>query len=177
MVLSGDQARSFISASQGTRYEALFYLAIHTGMRERELLGSKWGDLDWVTKRLQVKRQLQHIAGQGLVFSEPKTAAGRRLIVLSPNAIAKLREHMERQNLERQLAGSAWVENDLIFPTKLGSPMYSANMYKIFKAILKLAGLSNIRFHDLRHTAATLLLQQGVNPKIIQERLGHANIT
>lgn len=177
MVLSGDQARSFLSAAQNTRYETLYYLAIHTGMREGELLGLKWCDLDWVTKRLQVKRQLQHISGHGLVFSEPKTAAGRRMIVLSPNAIEKLRSHSEKQNVERQLAGSAWVENDLIFPTKLGSPMYSANMYKIFKGVLKLASLPNIRFHDLRHTAATLMLQQGVHPKVVQERLGHSDIT
>ncbi len=82
MVLSGDQARTFLSAAQDTRYEALFYLAIQTGMREGELLGLKWSDLDWVTKRLQVKRQLQHVSGQGLVFTEPKSAAGRRMIVL-----------------------------------------------------------------------------------------------
>ena len=136
-----------------------------------------FGSVDWVSKRLQVKRQLQHISGHGLVFSEPKTAAGRRMIVLSPNAIEKLRLHIEKQILERQLAGNTWVENDLMFPTRLGSPMYSANMYKIFKAVLKLAGLPNIRFHDLRHTAATLMLQQGVHPKVVQERLGHSDVS
>jgi len=176
-VLTSDQARTFLSAAESTRYQALFHLALHTGMREGELLGLKWEDLDWVTRQLQVKRQLQRMSGKGLVFAEPKTAAGRRTIVLSKSMVEKLREHMDNQNQVRQQAGEKWQENGLIFPTTIGTPMAARNMYEDFKKLLKRIGLPVIRFHDLRHTAATLMLQQGVHAKIVQERLGHADIS
>jgi integrase len=176
-VLTSDQARTFLSAAESTRYRALFHLALHTGMREGELLGLKWEDLDWVTRQLHVKRQLQRTPGKGLVFAEPKTAAGRRTIVLSRSMVEKLREHMENQDQVRQQAGEKWQENGLIFPTTIGTPMAARNMYEDFKILLKRIGLPIIRFHDLRHTAATLMLQQGVHPKIVQERLGHADIS
>jgi integrase len=175
--LTDDQARSFLSAALATRYDSLFFLALHTGMRESELLGLKWADLDWNTRHLQVKRQIQRIPGGGLSFAPPKTEAGRRVIDLSHGAIKKLRTQIERVNLNRQIAGDKWQENDLIFPTRIGTTMHPTSMYKDFKALLKQASLPNIRFHDLRHTTATIMLQQGVHPKIVQERLGHADIS
>ncbi len=176
-VLTSDQARTFLSAADSTRYQALFHLALHTGMREGELLGLKWEDPDWVTRQLQVKRQLQRTPGKGLVFAEPKTAAGRRTIILSKSMVEKLHEHMDDQDQIRQQAGEKWQENGLIFPTTIGTPMAARNMYEDFKKLLKRIGLPVIRFHDLRHTAATLMLQQGIHPKIVQERLGHADIS
>jgi len=176
-VLTDGQVRVFLSAAEQTRYSAFFYLALNTGMRSGELLGLKWLDIDWIHRRLQVNRQLQHQPGLGLMFTEPKTAAGRRMIVISQTAINKLRKHMEQQELDRKLAGEQWQENGMIFPTKFGTPMFSTNMYKDFKALLRKLDLPNIRFHDLRHTAATLMLQQGIHPKIVQERLGHSDIS
>jgi len=176
-VLTSDEARTFLSAAEGTRYRALFHLALHTGMREGELLGLKWDDLDWVTRQLQVKRQLQVMPGKGLVFAEPKTAAGRRTIVLSKSMVEKLREHLDDQNQDRQKAREKWHENGLIFPTTIGTPMAARNMYEDFRKLLKRIDLPLIRFHDLRHTATTLMLQRGVHPKIVQERLGHADIS
>jgi integrase len=174
--LSDSQVRVFLSAAEQTRYSALFYLALNTGMRLGELFGLKWSDIDWDHRRLQVKRQLQYLSGHGLIFLEPKTAASRRMIVLSENAINKLRTHLEQQDSDRLFAGDQWQENGMLFSTKIGTPMFPANMYKDFKILLKKLDLPDIRFHDLRHTAATLMLQQGIHPKIVQERLGHSDI-
>ncbi len=175
--LNDSQVRVFLSAAKDLRYEALFWMAVSTGLREGELFGLRWSDLDWEKKHLRVQRQLQWIQGKGMVFTEPKTASGKRMIVLSTGMIAKLREHLNYQQMERVSAGNRWQENDLLFPSTLGTPMDPSNMYKDFKDTLRKAGLPDIRFHDLRHTAATLMLQQGTHPKIVQERLGHSDIS
>jgi integrase len=112
-----------------------------------------------------------------LVFSEPKSNAGRRLVKLGSAVLDELRAHRERQAQERRFAGERWQENNLIFPSVCGTPMELRNLSRQFKYLLKRAGLPDIRFHDLRHTAATLMFQQGVHPKIVQERLGHSNIS
>ena len=159
-----------------TRYEALLWLAVTTGMRQGELLGLRWADLDWQTRKLHIQRQLQRTEN-GLVFSEPKSAAGRRVIILGEETVRKLRYHLNILATERRELGEQWQENDLVFPSTIGTPWDQRNLYRVYKRFLKLAGLPNIRFHDLRHTAATLMLQQNVNPKVVQERLGHSDIT
>ena len=146
-------------------------------MREGELLGVKWADLDWLTRHMSVQRQLQRLSEQGLVFSEPKSASRRRVIVLGSATIEKLREHYQRQQWERLAAGDRWVENDLVFPTTIGTPSDWRNLVRNFKDLLRASNLPAIRFHDLRHTAATLMLQQGIHPKVVQERLGHSQIS
>jgi integrase len=175
--LDGDQVRAFLSAAKGSRNEALFWVAVSTGLREGEILGLKWSDLDWKTKRLQVKRQVQRLSGGGLVLTEPKSAAGKRMVILSSATVAVLQKHLNFQLDEKILARENWQENDLVFPSILGTPLDPSNMSRDFKRTLKMAGLPNIRFHDLRHTAATLMLQQGIHPKIVQERLGHSDIS
>jgi len=115
--------------------------------------------------------------GQGLVFSEPKSAAGRCLVVLGRATLGVLRMRREHLILEKASAGSRWGENDLIFPSSVGTPMEPRNLVRTFKALLKQAAVPEVRFHDLRHTAATLMLEQGVHPKIVQERLGHSQIS
>lgn len=177
VTLTDSQARALISAVDGTRDAALYYLAVSTGLRKGELLGLKWSDLDWKTRRLKIQRQTQSIPGQGQQFTEPKTAAGRRVVVLGEKAIEILRKHQGIQNMERKFADDRWQEYDLIFPSTIGTPMEGTNLYHRYKLILQKCGLPNIRFHDLRHTAATLMLQQGTNPKIVQERLGHSDIS
>ena len=175
--LDDNQVRTLLLASEESRYSMLFYMAVTTGLRQGELFGLKWSDLDWKSRKLRVQRQIKRIAGQGAVFTEPKTKAGRRQVVLSPAAIERLCKHYQRQQLERQFAGDKWQEMDLIFPSSIGTPMDTHNMRKEFKEILANAGLPDIRFHDLRHTAATLMLQQNVHPKVVQERLGHSDIS
>ncbi len=175
--LDENQARTFLSVAADTRYEAMYWMAITTGMRQGELLGLKWSDLDWRNRQIQVQRQVQLVPGEGYVFSAPKSNAGKRTIVLSGEMIEKLRKHLEFQNTERSFTGDQWKENDLIFASSVGTPMGHRPLTEKFKGFLKQAGLPDMRFHDLRHTAATLMLKQGVHPKIVQERLGHSNIT
>ncbi len=110
------------------------------------------------------------------MFCEPKSASGRRVVVLGKTTIEILKKHFELQQTERQFAGAKWKENDLIFPTSIGTPMEASNLVEHFKDYLKLANLPDIRFHDLRHTAASLMLLKGIHPKVVQERLGHSDI-
>ncbi|MGA7192309.1 MAG: tyrosine-type recombinase/integrase [Anaerolineales bacterium] len=174
--LTDGQVRILLSYVDGDRLEVLYWLAVTTGLREGELLGLKWSDLDWINRRLRIQRQLQRLHGE-LQFNEPKSAAGRRVIALGISTIEKLRKHQDFQMEERKLAGNAWTESDMIFPSTIGTPLDPSNLYHSFKRLLKEASLPDMRFHDLRHTAASLMLQQGVNPKVVQERLGHSDIT
>lgn len=168
---------SFLSLFTGTRFDALFYLAVTTGMRKGELLGLKWNDLDWGNQELNIQRQLVRVTGKGRVFQEPKTAAGRRVVVLGNGAIERLRKHQAIQDDLRQFAGIRWKDHGVIFTTTIGTPENPDNVYHRFKGAIKKAGLPEIRFHDLRHTAATLMLKQGIHPKVVQERLGHSDIS
>jgi integrase len=175
--LTDQQARSLINHVEGSRYEAFFWLAVTTGLREGEILGLRWTDLDWATGRLMIQRQLQRLGDMGLVFNSPKSRAGRRVVMLGSEALARLQRHRLVQESEKRRAGSNWHENGLIFPSSIGTPSEPKNMYRRFKMTLQEAGLPDVRFHDLRHTAATLMLLQGIHPKVVQERLGHASIT
>jgi len=175
--LDDTQARNFLLAAQESRLYALYHVAISTGLRIGELLGLKWSDLDWTTHKISVQRQLQRLTGKGLVFSEPKTRAGRRVIVLGKSTINVLHEHFDDQFEERKQADKEWNKLDLIFVSSEGTPLDQRNVTRDYKEILKKAGCPEIRFHDLRHTAASLMLQQNVHPKVVQERLGHSDIS
>jgi integrase len=171
------QVMSFLSVIQDPKYQALFYLAVTTGMRQGELLGLMWEDLDWITGYIQVKRQLQRITGYGKVLRKPKTASGQRMIVLGQTALDMLKENKENQFKLKNFAGEKWEENDFIFTSNKGTGIEPRRMYLMFKKYSAKANLPSIRLHDLRHTAATLMLQENVHPKIVQERLGHSDIT
>jgi integrase len=147
---SDSQVRTFLSFTEGSRFEVLYWLAVTTGMRQGELLGLKWSDVDMSRRRISVQRQIQRLK-TGLEFSEPKSAAGRRMITLGASSIEKLRVHLKTQVGERQSAGDFWEENDLLFPSTKGTPMDPSNLYHDFKRVIKNAGLPDIRFHDLRH--------------------------
>jgi integrase len=155
----------------------LYVLAITTGMRLGELLGLRWEDIDLDANRLVVRRALQRQNEAGLVFVEPKTSRSRRTIVLSQRAISSLKLHRDRQAFERKTAGEEWQDQGLVFCNARGGLLDPSWQRQIFYGELKRAGLPFIRFHDLRHTAATLLLGKGVHPKIVSEMLGHATIT
>jgi integrase len=173
-ILSENQVSLLFIASKGNRLEALYHLAVISGAREMELLGLKWSDLDWIKKTLKVERQLVRPDGDGVKFSSPKTRYGRRVIALGTKTIEVLRLHYEHQQEERLTAGDAWKEYGLIFTTRIGTPIHPRNLMRDFKKLLLAAGLPPIRFHDLRHSSASLLLSQGVPVIEVSRRLGHS---
>jgi integrase len=135
----------------------------------------RWSDLQWNAGVLYVQRQVQRVPGRSWEFVEPKTLSGRRMVSIGAGAVEALRRQKERQAVERMLAGKRWQENDLIFATTIGTPMDPQNLMKDFNAVLKQAGLPKIRFHDLRHTAASLMLNHNVPVLVVSRMLGHAN--
>lgn len=178
LYLSPEEARRFLEAASGDRLEALYVVGVTTGMRQGELLGLHWRDVDLDHKILHVTSNLQYLPKQGMVFSDPKTAAGKRPIALTDLALEAIRRHKVRQAEERLKTGPAWQDNDLVFCNGLGKPLEAANLVKRhFKPLLAKAGIPAIRFHDLRHTAATLCLKAKVPPKVVSEMLGHSQVS
>jgi integrase len=174
--LSSDQARRLLEAASGDRFEALYALAIHCGLRQGELLGLRWEDVDLEAGTLHVRRTL-NLAKDGPKFTAPKTAKSRRQIRLTAGAVAALRRHHDRQFEESTRLTGLWQDYGLVFATTIGTPINPRNLTgRSFKPLLKQAGLPDTRFHDLRHTCATLLLRRSVHPKLVQELLGHATI-
>jgi integrase len=173
---SSEEVRILFREISGSRLEALYYLAVTTGLRQAEILGLKWPDLDKEKGTLRVQRQLQRVFGKGLTFTELKTASSRRLIVVGPMTLGKLIEHKDRQDVENIGFGEKWLTLGLIFTKPNGSPIGPRCIIRDFKSIIQKAELPDIRFHDLRHTAATLMLQCEVHPKVVQEMLGHSSI-
>ena len=176
-VLDENQVSQLMIVLRGDRHEALVHLAVATGMRQAELLGLKWSDLDWNKQTIRVQRQLRRDFHEGEMFIPPKTKAGRRTIALGAKSIEKMREHWERQNQERRQVGERWKEYDLIFPSSIGTPLNYSNLVKSFKQILSMAGLPDIRFHDLRHTAASLMLNHGIPVIVVSRMLGHSKVS
>ncbi len=173
-VLDESQVSLFLIAAQYSRHYALYHLAIATGMREGEILGLRWDDLEWHSGTLHVCRQIQSIPGKGNVICEPKTKSGIRSIKFGEGLLHALREHKHRQELEIQEAGNRWLYNNLIFPSTRGTPLNISNLRKDFQRTLKKAGLEIIRFHDLRHTAASLMLNHNIPAIVVSKRLGHS---
>jgi integrase len=173
-ILNTSQVSQLLIAAQSSRLEAIIHLAVISGMRQMELLGLKWSDLDWIKQTLKIERQLLKPDGEGVKFSSPKTRYGKRSISLGVKTVEILRKHYEKQQAEQRKAGEAWKEYGLIFTTQNGTPMHPRNLLRDYKKLLHTAGLPPIRFHDLRHTAASILLNQGVPVITVSRRLGHA---
>jgi integrase len=168
------QVMQFLQAAKGSRYEALYHLAVKTGMRQGELLGLKWSDLDWKKGALRIRRQLQRVNGHGRILTSPKTKNAYRTILLGEQTLQALRLHLEFQNMERRFLVKYDPVMDLIFVSSVGTPVEVSNMIKDYKLVLAKAGLPLIRFHDLRHTAATLMLNNGVPVLVASKILGHS---
>ena len=186
------QVATFLDAAQLHRMHAAFYLALLTGMRRGEILGLKWEDLDFTRSRLTVRNNLVEMRGEGTtgkqhagketvssvrsILQTPKTKASRRTIPLSPGTMSKLKEHRERQEQNRKAAAEAWQAQGFVFADELGNPTDPRTLYGWFRGLVTAAGLPMIRFHDLRHTAASLMIRQGISPKTVSDRLGHADV-
>ena len=173
------QARAFLAASQEAevRWQAFFTLALTTGMRRGELLGLRWSDLHLHARTLTIQQTIYRLHDQGLVIKPPKTAASRRTVALGVDVVALLRQQRIHQNEQRLAAGSTWQDYNLVFTTPVGAPLEVYAVRTTFKRICEAAGVPVIRIHDLRHTAATLLLTAGINPKVVSERLGHSSVS
>ena len=175
--LTEQQARRLLEVVRGDRLEALYVLALNTGMRQGELLALKWDDVDLERGVLRVRRTLTH-ADKAYVLGEPKTNKSRRTIRLTAGAARALERHLSRQLEEMERMGSLYQPGGLIFATEAGTIINPSNVRtRSFKPLLKKAGLPQVRFHDLRHTCATLLLSKDVNPKVVSEMLGHSSIS
>ena len=169
-----EQIRQFLISAYGSVFEAAYYLALSTGMREGELLGLKWSDVDWNKATLFVQRQLQYIKGQGYVFVPPKTKAGKRKIKVGSSTLKYLEAHRSQQAIQKTLAEGRWQENNLIFPTTIGTPLDCRRLTKEFRRPLKRAGLPPICFHHLPHSSLNTLMDNEVPVNTVQRRAGHA---
>jgi integrase len=173
--LTPDEARGFLAAVRGHRLEALFSVALALGLRQGEALGLRWSDVDFAAGTLRVHNQLQRI-DRKLTLVPPKTAKSRRTLVMPPLIVDRLREHERRQVAEKIWGGSKWEETGLVFANRTGGPTQARHVIEQFHQVLEQAGMRRIRFHDLRHSCATLLLVQGVSPRVVMEVLGHSEI-
>jgi integrase len=179
-----EQVKKLLEVARSHPYEALYVLALATGMRRGELLGLKWQDINFATGTLQVQRILSRVPrtmrsenGETYEEAEPKTQKSRRSVTIAAFAIEALKHHRERQLQAKAQAGHDWQEQGYVFCTSIGTHLLPNDVLEQLKILLKKAGLPAIRFHDLRHSAATLLFSQGVHPKVVQELLGHSDIS
>jgi integrase len=169
-------ARAVLDAARGERLEALAVLALELGLRRGELLGLRWEDIDLKAGELRVAHTLSYRAGVGLVLDEPKTEAGRRTIPLVGATLPALRRHRRRQLKERLAAGPHWSDCGHVFANELGGPMDPRNVLRWWYRVTERAGVGRRRLHAARHTAATLLLEQGVPLEVVSAVLGHASL-
>lgn len=191
-VWTPEQVAAFLDATQGHRLHAAFYLALMTGMRRGELMGLKWEDVDLENARLTVRNNLVEVQGTGVpgkqrngkatissrqaVLATPKTKSSRRTVILSAGTVSKLREHQAQQKRERLAAAEAWHTEGFVFTNPVGGPTMPDALSNYFDTLVKAAGVPRIRFHDMRHTAASLMIRRGIPPKTVSERLGHADV-
>ena len=175
--LTGEQALMLLAAAKGHRLECLLIVVLATGMRRGELLALRWQDVDFEYRSLYVRHSVNLFEHRGYIETEPKTANSRRRIVLPHFVIDALKQHRAHQLEARLKAGATWEDHDLVFCNTYGRYTDPASLRRLFKGLLKKAGLPDMRFHDLRHSAATILLSMGVPAKVIQELLGHSQIS
>jgi integrase len=173
--LTAAEARKYLRAAREHRHGPLFELALRTGLRQGELLGLRWGDLDLDAGHLAVRRTLARTPG-GATFQDVKTHRSARRITIPGECVASLRRYRWRQHGDRARAGQAWRDLDLVFTRATGGPLDAAYVHRVHHLICDLADIRRIRFHDLRHSAATLLLEQGVELIVVKDLLGHAQI-
>lgn len=175
-VLTPGDAQRLLDAARGDRLEALYTVALSLGLRQGEALGLRWSDVDLSSRTLSVVYALQRVGGK-LQLVEPKTDRSRRTIRLPAIVADALREHERRQQDDRKAAGERWQTSGLVFTTTIGTPLDGTTVTHQFQRLLVKANLPKIRFHDLRHSCASLLLAQGVSPRVVMETLGHSQIS
>jgi integrase len=175
--MNEDGIEMVLEAAEGTVYYPIFYLAIFTGMRRSEYLGLRWADVDLLLGQVSVNRSIHQLRDNSIIFRETKTVKGRRNIALTPTTIQVLRDHLEEQIDLQKTYGRIVADADLVFSHADKSPVFPDSVTQAWRTLAKRAGLTGVRLHDCRHTHASLLLKQGIHPKVVQERLGHTTIS
>jgi integrase len=173
--LAPTDANRLLDAARDDRLEALYRVALSLGLRQAEALGLRWEDIDLDKRTLRVSKALQVIKGE-MQLVEPKTASARRILPLPSALVAALKAHRARQAAERLKMGEAWQDHDLVFCTRVGTPIHPRNLIRSFQALRERAGLPPMRFHDLRHSCLSLLAAQGVPARVAQEIAGHSDL-
>ncbi|MCL2496121.1 MAG: site-specific integrase [Clostridiales bacterium] len=181
-VLTETEQKLFIDALKGHRLEALYLLALATGMRRGEIMALTWDCVDFKNKSIAVKGSISRIKDPdtgitALIYSDPKTKSGRRQIPILPNMIPVLQAHQKRQEAEKAEAGSAWNKQNLVFCSTVGTVIEPRRVCTTMDKITDAAGLPRFTFHALRHTFATRMLEANVPAKVVQDVLGHADVT
>ena len=166
-----------METAKGGRLEALLTLAVATGMRRGEILALRWSDIDFGEGSLQVRHTVNRAGKYGILEHAPKTEKSKRRIMLPRFVLDVLKKQRDHQDQLRLQAGSTWQDLNLVFSTDAGNFVEGTDLNRRFKRLLKEAGLPDMRFHDLRHSAATILLGKGVHPKLVQELLGHSQMS
>jgi integrase len=174
---SPDETAEFLSYADRSDLAALWRLALLCGMRRGEILGLRWEDVDLDRATLAVRRTLIRGKGGSWELGQPKTKASRRSIALPDSCVQALQKHRAAQRAERLRLGPVWEDNEFVFTNRTGGPLHVNSLVAQFGRLTRDSGVPKIRFHDMRHTCATLLLAEGVHPKIVQERLGHSEIS
>ena len=168
------QVLVFLAALRDHPHEALYDLAVKSGPREGEILGLKWEDIDFYRGTISFQRQAKRVSGKGLQLLPLKTKASRRTIHIGSHTLDLFAKHKANQEIEKEQVGVLWQENDLVFPTSIGTIYDQSNLVAEFKMVLVLAGLPEIRFHDLRHTAASIMLKHIKDVIVVSRTLGHS---
>lgn len=169
-----EETAAFLTAIADERLYPLWRLVLTTGLRRGELCGLRWRDVDLTDGTLEVVQS--RVVADEVVTGAPKTRAGSRLIALEPDTISALNAWRIRQLEERLAAGSAWTDHGLVFVDELGEPPHPETITRWWREAIVSTGARPIRLHDARHTSATISLRLGVNPKVLAQRLGHADV-
>jgi integrase len=175
-IMDADEINKFLEAAKDTPYYAIFYVALFTGMRRSELLALKWSDIDLILCQIYVSRSLHQLKDGSIVWRQPKSDRSRRMIALTPSTAIVLREHKENQASIKLMQGLLLKDDDLVFSQPDGNPYRPDTITHAWIKLARRVGLKGIRLHDARHTHASLMLKQGIHPKIVQERLGYSSI-
>jgi integrase len=175
--LSPTECRQVLAAAAGTRNAARWSVALALGLRQGEALGLRWEDVDLEDEVVHVRQSLQRIKGRGLVFGGLKSDAGRRDVALPDALVAELKAHKAAQGREKMKAGTLWDDHGLVFCQVTGKPLDPSRDWKAWRNLLKAAKVDHRRLHDARHSAATMLLAQGVPTRVVMQILGHSQIS
>ena len=174
-IWSYDEINTFLEHCEGERHYLTFFLAIYTGMRRGEILGIKWSDIDLVNKTIHVQRSLAYISKKGYILTSTKTRNSNRIVPISEMVVKVLMNYRTQQEMHKAQLDELYQDEDLVICTETGTKQDPRNVLRALKRLITTSGVTQIRFHDFRHTHASILISKGVDVVKVSKRLGHAN--